>query len=113
MESPSKKVNFLISYNDTHSCVKEIVRAIHSKHHVLFLSPTEDTNEAYYPQLVAIEVQTPDGGYLSSSLQLATWLAVGLEKVRQLNIQTGASCGEDRSAHLLMLLMGVTVMGNF
>lgn len=109
---PFKKIDFLVSYDEAHAQVQQLVDAIQSKYQMLFLSPTQDICAACSPQLAAIEVKCPEGVYLSSSLQLATWLAAGLEKTRQLYMLAGAS-KEGRTAESLMPLMGVTVVGHF
>ncbi|KAG5299320.1 repeat set, removed [Histoplasma capsulatum G186AR] len=60
----------------------------HSKRHNIVkrwdacLSPTEDQLVECEFQLVAVETKGSDGGYDSSSLRLATWLATGLRNMR-------------------------------
>ncbi|EER42343.1 conserved hypothetical protein [Histoplasma capsulatum H143] len=46
------------------------------------LSPTEDQLVECEFQLVAVETKGSDSGYDSSSLRLATWLAIGLRNMR-------------------------------
>ncbi|QSS49583.1 repeat set, removed [Histoplasma capsulatum var. duboisii H88] len=60
----------------------------HSKRHNIVkrwdacLSPTEDQLVECEFQLVAVETKGSDSGYDSSSLRLATWLAIGLRNMR-------------------------------
>lgn len=66
---------------------KEKLTSANCRHNIVkrwdaCLSPTEDQLVECEFQLVAVETKGSDGGYDSSSLRLATWLATGLRNMR-------------------------------
>lgn len=53
-------------------------------HPGLHLSQSDEAAIFFSCQLAAVEIKSPDGSYYGASVQLAIWLAAGLEKMRQL-----------------------------
>lgn len=91
----------------------------------LHFSQSDDGTICRFFQLAAVEVKSPDGSYYGSSVQLAIWLAAGLEKMRLLQAQAAATShfsnatsapsgggDEEVAAHpLLMPYPGIAVVG--
>lgn len=91
----SKKLDFGIFFNPTHPNVSKLVNPILDKMPSLKFSPAEDKADS--PQLVSIEVKSPDGSEYTSSLQLITWLAAGLQQLRELREQALLASGKGES----------------
>ncbi|KAG5295201.1 repeat set, removed [Histoplasma ohiense] len=84
---------------------KENLTSANCRHNIakrwdVCLSPTEDQLVECEFQLAAVETKGSDGGYDSSSLQLATWLATGLKNMRPRQrlseVQTVQGNGENK-----------------
>ncbi|PGH33543.1 hypothetical protein GX50_03615 [[Emmonsia] crescens] len=107
-----KKVDFSISFSRDDPEIGNFYENIH-KRWDLSLSQTEDPLVGYECQIAAIEIKSPDGIYDSSSLQLATWLAAGLENMRLLQArarEVRGIQGEDENG--LLPFIGITAVGH-
>lgn len=79
-----KKVNSAISLSDANREVGQLYQEISKRYPMLQLSQSDHESIKRYCQLAAIEIKSPDGSYYGATIQLAIWLAAGLEKMRQL-----------------------------
>ncbi|KAK2858414.1 hypothetical protein FQN49_004760 [Arthroderma sp. PD_2] len=106
-----KKVDYLISYQCTHDEIHEVTAAVLANRQDLLLSQTEDTHgtESHF---VAVEIKSPDGSLYSSILQLATWLAAGLEKRRQLQTLVSQSTEQPPPEMENLPVLGISVVGH-
>ncbi|KKZ66325.1 hypothetical protein EMCG_07926 [[Emmonsia] crescens] len=91
----SKKLDFGIFFNPSHPNVSKLVNPILDKMPSLKFSPAKDKADS--PQLVSIEVKSPDGSEYTSSLQLIAWLAAGLHQLRELREQALLASGKGES----------------
>lgn len=79
-----KKVDLAIIFSDSEPDLNMLYSKIMEKDAVSELCQSEDPTLCEFCQFGAIEVKSPDGSYYGASVQLAIWLAAGLEKTRQL-----------------------------
>ena len=112
-----KKVDLAIAFSDTESQFGWIYDEAKNRNDDIALCQTEDASFRRLSQFGAVEVKSPDGSYYESSVQLAIWLAAGLEKSRQLtelariNTSQPESGTRDKGASLLPYL-GISVVGH-
>ncbi|EEP78554.1 predicted protein [Uncinocarpus reesii 1704] len=109
---PFKKVDYLISFSSKHGDVGPLTSAALKSQRDLSLSQTLDPRVGSTPHFVAVEVKTPDGAYLPSSVQLVTWMAAGLEKVRQLKEEAEQISKEPEQGDILLPFIGISVTGH-
>jgi hypothetical protein len=86
-----KKVGIAVVLSDSIKEVELLYTAVTRRHPELFLSQSHDGPIRRLCQLAAIEIKSPDGSYYGSSVQLAIWLAAGLENVRRLRVQAATT----------------------
>ncbi|KAK2794668.1 hypothetical protein FQN51_000766 [Onygenales sp. PD_10] len=109
---PFKKVDFSVSFSRDDPEVGRLYNNI-NRHPDILLSQTEDPLVGYVSQLVAIEIKSSDGGYDSSSLQLATWLPAGLENMRLLLERAREAQGIQGEDEIELLpFIGITAVGH-
>lgn len=86
-----KKVDIAILFSDSNPELKRLYKVVQKKNGCIELSQSQDATISLCCQFAAIEVKSPDGSYYGSSVQLAIWLAAGLEKTRRLKELAAAS----------------------
>lgn len=109
---PFKKVDFLFLFSKKNAEVSTLTEAVLRSCGGLFLSQTDNPSVSYSSHFVSVEVKSPDGSYLSSALQLATWLAAGLEKTRQLKELADETSGKSGSSEAVLPSLGISIVGN-
>ncbi|KAM5432718.1 hypothetical protein MferCBS31731_007432 [Microsporum ferrugineum] len=107
-----KKVDWLISFQNQHHEIDEFITAIMRIRPNLPLSQTEDAIQGYQSHFVAVEAKSPDGSLYSSMVQLATWMAAGLEKTTQLQQLAGTACQPARQKCGTLPILGISVVGH-
>ncbi|EEP80798.1 predicted protein [Uncinocarpus reesii 1704] len=110
-EIPFKKVDFLVLFSKENEEVGSITNAAIKTQRGLLLSQTEDPFIGYHTQFVALEAKTPEGGYYTSSMQLVTWMAAGLEKVRLLK-QLADQVSNKQGRPEILPCIGISVVGH-
>lgn len=110
---PFEKVDVLISFSEEHPEVRSAINAVLKKNPTMTLAQTDDLSVGQTSHFAVVEVKNPDGGYSTSSLQLATWLAAGLEKMRLLKELADKNTGREHDdKELLMPFVGISVVGH-
>jgi len=74
------------------------------------LSQTEDATLGHMALMLALEAKSLDGTYNDASIQLAIWLAAGLEKMREL--ASLPIIDDEIQDDRLMPFVGLTVVGH-
>ncbi|OJD12268.1 hypothetical protein AJ78_07112 [Emergomyces pasteurianus Ep9510] len=105
------KIDIGIFFNQFHPEVCKLVTLISAKMPNLLFSPAKDATDS--PQLASVEVKSPDGSGYASSLQLVTWLAAGLQQLKELREQAilaseQAAASEEGPLHSF----GISVVGH-
>ncbi|KAK2805304.1 hypothetical protein FQN50_006205 [Emmonsiellopsis sp. PD_5] len=79
-----KKIDMSISLSGARRDLRNLYLSIRKRHSGLNLSQIEDPKTHHSVQFAGIEVKSPDGSYYDASIQLAIWLAAGLQKLTYL-----------------------------
>ncbi|KAK2779918.1 hypothetical protein FQN52_002316 [Onygenales sp. PD_12] len=79
-----KKIDMSISLYGARQDLRNLYLSIRKRHGHLNLSQIEDPKTHHSFQFAGIEVKSPDGSYYGASVQLAIWLAAGLQKLTEL-----------------------------
>jgi hypothetical protein len=74
------------------------------KHDMGGFCHSEDATLSRCCQFAAVEINSPDSSYYAASVQLAIWLAAGLEKTRQLREYAAAAAQEEEEREEMGLL---------
>ena len=97
-----------MAFSDDDPDTNELYMKVFRAHPKLCISQTKDATVGHLAQLSAFEVKSPDSTYNAASIQLATWWAAGLEKMRQLARQPVETSEDDE----LLPFVGCTVVGH-
>ncbi|KAK2777783.1 hypothetical protein FQN53_002064 [Emmonsiellopsis sp. PD_33] len=114
----SRRIDLGIFYDRRNPRVSGLLNPIRSEHMEGqgSFSPTQHA-KGLAPQVVSIEIKSPDGSAYTSSMQLVTWLAALLERLRELQAQgrmptdAGAATAtgpENKPLHAI----GISVVGH-
>ncbi|WEW59060.1 hypothetical protein PRK78_004528 [Emydomyces testavorans] len=108
-----KKVDFAIVFSGDEPELGRLYTRVTQRHDAVQLSQTEDPGIGHFCQFAAIEVKSPDGSYYGASVQLAIWLAAGLEKTRQLKeLATASETAPTTTETPLLPYVGIAVVGH-
>ncbi|KAK2810211.1 hypothetical protein FQN50_003181 [Emmonsiellopsis sp. PD_5] len=107
-----KKVDAAVVLSTSNTEVGPLDEEIVTRHPELHFSQSDDATMARLFQLAAVETKSPDGSYYGASMQMALWLAAGLEKLRLLRVEAAATGDEEavEDANLLPY-PGIVVVG--
>ncbi|KAK2804829.1 hypothetical protein FQN51_001471 [Onygenales sp. PD_10] len=106
-----KKVDAAVVLSTSNTEVRPLDEEIVTRHPELHFSQSDDATMSRLFQLAAIEVKSPDGSYYGASMQMALWLAAGLEKVRLLRAEAVATGDEEAAESNLLPYPGIAVVG--
>ncbi|KAL1960945.1 hypothetical protein VTO42DRAFT_4833 [Malbranchea cinnamomea] len=108
-----KKIDLAVVFSEANSTIESLYEAVRIRHPLLRLSQSDRLDPGKYSQFLAIEVKSLDGSYYAASVQLAVWLAAGLQKMKLLReLATEMRSETEPSPVHLLPFMAIAVSGH-
>lgn len=109
-----EKVDLGVHFSLQNPTMDRLARRVQEAHWPPVVLSQSDSGSLWRsPQLLAVEIKPPAGSYDSSSLQLAIWLAAGLEKIEQLRRLASERIPlEELNVDPTLPLIGITDLGH-
>lgn len=109
-------MDLILAFDKSNPEIGQLTSKVLKRDPFLSLSQTDDPTVGTHSHCVAIEVKSPDGSFYGSSLQLATWLAAGLEKMNLLLESASEALGrkkqKDQKSNSPLPFIGIAVIGH-
>ena len=114
-----KKVDHAVVLSFFQNEMRPTYDAIRKRHPLLSLCQSEDPELTRFVQFAAVEVKSPDGSYYGASVQLAVWMAAGLQRMSELRemarsneIESESEASADGDRTSIPPYIGIAVTGH-